>query len=638
MITQAVVYLILVYGAFSLAVIFRKKFEEMIPIVLMGIVFVIFLSGIIGNLLWGIRMIFAILAVLLICAAKSAHGVRNEWNVIGSRLITPAFCLFTVLFGCVTLFNIGRVAYTWDEFSIWASSVKIMALWDKFGTVKEAKLLAAVYPPGMACFQYFIEKIHMVLQQTGFSEWRLYFSYQLFVYTMFLPFLRELKYRGIANMALSAAILVVAPLFCLEHLFWSIYIDTFLGVLFGIGLAFACFWPETDKYYHIFVCFTLMMLVLSKAAGLFLAIIVAGCFVLRIYKEDMLHMKEKQLRTRLFSHFGMIVASIGIPHLLWQIHVKMSGCFVILTRKVDYADFLKILSGKGDETRTSILKAFIANLGKPVFSFRNLTIYTTLLSIVLLFSALIFIVAGQIKVAIQKETVVFVSRKSMLGVILGGFIMYMSGMMFMYLYKIPDGSLPSYTRYVGIYLLGMVVCGTAGILMLLQYRAQDMKIVTVLALAVVAMGPQNALANFIAHKYTDDSVAARSRYMDLMKRFEIAWGGVWDNKPQDIFLLNQRDDADPYWHLYFGLLPSVIHNNANFPGENWKVGDEGLEITPKELQTELVAHYDVFLIWTVDDYFLDNFSMLFSDPASIAEQNIYMVNKETGLLDLVGGE
>lgn len=49
-------------------------------------------------------------------------------------------------------------------------------------------------------------------------------------------------------------------------------------------------------------------------------------------------------------------------------------------------------------------------------------------------------------------------------------------------------------------------------------------------------------------------------------------------------------------------------------------------------------NYDVFLIWTSDEYFRKNFSTLFSDPDSIADQSIYMVNKETGLLDLVGGE
>lgn len=46
--------------------------------------------------------------------------------------------------------------------------------------------------------------------------------------------------------------------------------------------------------------------------------------------------------------------------------------------------------------------------------------------------------------------------------------------------------------------------------------------------------------------------------------------------------------------------------------------------------------YDVFLTWTVDDYFRDNFSDLFSDPDSISDQNIYVVNKETGLLDRAG--
>ncbi len=85
-------------------------------------------------------------------------------------------------------------------------------------------------------------------------------------------------------------------------------------------------------------------------------------------------------------------------------------------------------------------------------------------------------------------------------------------------------------------------------------------------------------------------------------------------------------------------MPSVIENNKNFPGEDWWIGGEGREVSAEDLQKELVENYDVFLTWTVDDYFKENYSALFSDPVSIKDHSIYEVNKETGLLDFVGGE
>lgn len=193
MITQLTIYLILIIAAFSLAIILKRSFEEVIPLVFMGIVFLVFLAGMIGHLSIGV---YAVLFMLLLLCGLAIKCIKKEACILAmfSYLITPAFVFFTFIFGCATIFNIRRVPYTWDEYSVWASSVKIMTLWDQFGTVKEAKLLAAVYPPGMACFQYFVQKINMLLRNAEFSEWRLYFAYQLFVYSMLMPFLRGLRH------------------------------------------------------------------------------------------------------------------------------------------------------------------------------------------------------------------------------------------------------------------------------------------------------------------------------------------------------------------------------------------------------------------------------------------------------------
>lgn len=428
------------------------------------------------------------------------------------------------------------------------------------------------------------------------------------------------------------AIVVVAPLFCLEHLFWSVYIDTFLGVLFGAGVAFVCFWDHMDVYYTAMMAFILAMLVLSKAVGLFLAMIVAMCLLLRVYKNKIiLIQKGDKVYRKMLPYLGIVIGSIGIPYVFWKINVKLSGCYVILTPKIEWLDFFKILFGRSNSSRMEIFRAFIANLGEPVFSLRNFKVPITLFGIAMFTGVLIFIAAGQVKKKFPKVDAQ-IERGKILSILMIGLFIYTIGMLLMYIYKMPDSSLPSYGRYMGIYLLGLTVCGICGVLMIYPQRATNTGIETALVLCLLVLGPQNDLADYVACKYQNVTLAARSRYVDLVSRYEAARG----ERCERVFLLNQEEDADPYWHLYFCLLPSVIQNNANFPGENWKVGDGGLDFSPEELRQELLRNYDVFLTWTVDDYFRDNFSVLFSDPDSISDQSIYVINKETGLLDQVG--
>ena len=220
MITQIILLFIFILGTVSAAVIVERKFEEMVPLIFLGIVFIIFLTGMIGNLIVGFYLVLIITSTAFGVAVMLCCGKKRKF-LIKQHMITPAFIIFVIIYMLLIPFNAGRVSHNWDEFSCWNSVVKIMTIWDQFGTVKEAKLLAAIYPPGMACFQYFIEKLHMVVNHTEFSEWRLFFGYQLFTYALLFPFLRNLKHNNIWKSTLCGSILFVAPSF-FTHFFLSL--------------------------------------------------------------------------------------------------------------------------------------------------------------------------------------------------------------------------------------------------------------------------------------------------------------------------------------------------------------------------------------------------------------------------------
>lgn len=523
MITQIILLFIFILGTVSAAVIVERKFEEIVPLIFLGIVFIIFLTGMIGNLIAGFYLVLIItstafgVAVMLCCRKKRKFLIKQH-------MITPAFIIFVIIYMLLIPFNAGRVSHNWDEFSCWNSVVKIMTIWDQFGTVKEAKLLAAIYPPGMACFQYFIEKLHMVVNHTEFSEWRLFFGYQLFTYALLFPFLRNLKHNNIWKSTLCGSILFVAPSF-FTHFFLYLTIDTFLGTLFGVGLAAAFFWPETDIYYKVYISSVCSMLVLAKSAGTFLAIIVALSFLSRIYFAE-----KNSIRTGSFvklKGIGLISGSILIPYILWNIHVGNSGCFVILTTPIDYRGFIQILLGNGEPEKIEILKAFISNLGRPVFGLVNYGAGITLLCAVLIIGSLFYITGNRLFEIYKNKNsdISYVKIHIVLFIFLTGFILYIFGMMLMYLYKIPDASLPSFTRYMDIYLHGIVICSILGLLLVLQEGVRGEKTEIILSLFVFLLFPQEPFTEFLTYSEQSYGLERRAKYTDFIERCK-DFGGV----------------------------------------------------------------------------------------------------------------
>ena len=57
-------------------------------------------------------------------------------------------------------------------------------------------------------------------------------------------------------------------------------------------------------------------------------------------------------------------------------------------------------------------------------------------------------------------------------------------------------------------------------------------------------------------------------------------------------------------------------------------------MTPEQWQELLLEQYDYVAIYKLNDYFLEHFGMLFGDPDTIAENTLYRVNRETGMLEI----
>lgn len=603
----------------------------MLPLSFIGIVAVIFISGLFGNLQLGYYGIITISGFLFI---YSFFLIKKKSKIIklSSDLFSPAFFIFCFIFFALVPFNVGRVSHNYDEFSFWNSVVKIMTLWNKFGTVKEADLLAATYPPGMACFQYFVEKLHLNICRASFSEWRLFFGYQLFTYVLLFPFLKNLKHKEWSKIFLCGVIIMVAPSY-FSHFFLYLTIDTFLGTLFGTGIALVIFWDNKDIYKTIYLSSICGLLVLTKQIGFFLAIVLLITYLLQLNLK-----KQPREEIKYFiRNICIIICSIIMPFAIWNYHVRKSDCYVILSRKIDLQGFYHILIGRGDQIKTQILKSFITKITSPCFGVYNTDIKLNVISVTIILLGLLCVIMSRFSTVNNPAFCKMIpNNRFSISVILVGFLCYLIGMMFMYIYKMEDNTCPSFTRYCDIYFHGIIICSIVGLLLNIGYSSYIKNIEWVLVTVLFLFVPYEPLCEFLSYKEQAFAIEQRNRYASFSNMCKKALG---DDR-RTLFILIQDGDTSAYWHLYYSLLPSVIHNNKNFEGESWSISPNkgDINMSADDLRQELLERYDYFLIWTADEYFKNNYNSLFLDPSQIADHSIYRINKETGLLEFVIGE
>ena len=153
---------VLLSGSVFAAARFGRKFEEILPITCMGIVLVLFLFGAAGILSAGVYVL--LLAALCFWAYGLWRLVRGGGKQLIKSMITPGFAVFCGLFFLLVLGDYGMLSTGWDDFSHWQLCVRKMMVLDDFAANPASGIYYQSYPPAMALFQYFSQKLRYLLQ------------------------------------------------------------------------------------------------------------------------------------------------------------------------------------------------------------------------------------------------------------------------------------------------------------------------------------------------------------------------------------------------------------------------------------------------------------------------------------------
>lgn len=370
-------YVIGCAGAASL--LSRRRFEEVLPLALMGSAFALYGSGLIFGSLWPgyvLCVLFALLLPVSLCAlavrewrARRGAGLQGrklsvEGCALGaaaqaqagastlpsalrqalSRIVTPAFAIFCVLGAVVFLLDWNKGFQMWDEYSHWGSMVRETLRLDALYTSPVARdFVHPDYPPLVCLFETLWCKL-----AGGYREAYLYRGLHVLSFSLFFPALSRLRWpdwqRGLRGaqdaekrrgergkligFTLTCvgllALLVTVPL-CVEledgGFYSTIYLDCMLGLLLAYGVFLVLDAKRWGAFELARLGVALSFLLLTKQMGIAFYALILG-----VLAVDFFLTRRACLQSIGAGRGGLQ----SIPRAWWQKGAGAAGALVVL--------------------------------------------------------------------------------------------------------------------------------------------------------------------------------------------------------------------------------------------------------------------------------------------------------------------
>ena len=616
----AVVFLLLIVlsNVCFFSVVKQRRACEILPITCTGIVFILFVSGYFGLLKYGVYTI-ELLAVLLYCVTLH-YLVKNRTSKKSQETIISQVIIFLICVLIICWAMYGKLFDSWDEFSHWGDCVKVMFFTDDYITGDPFSVFQA-YPPGMALFQYFLEKISYQTGNAIFQEWLAYVAYQILLCAFILPQCNINRQKSFwTRLVICLLTVFAAPLLFGVTVYKSLYIDTFLGVLFACGMGALIRKQKSSVEYILYECSVCMMLVLAKDAGLLFASFLAIAVVLDLLLE------KGENNTLIYKTYMTIVllASVLIPKIMWSRHLARRNIVMTDTVPYDYRELIGIVKHNVSGTyRVDVYNNFITRLQTDKFALGNLSINNIVLVGIIFLATIGIQILLFRKGRLDKKRII-ISTVEILVVA----VIYVFGILLIYMYKFTEFegvNLASYERYMciifeGIWMFG-VFCGCYYLDTIENVSLGKTSQITAL-LSLLLFLFSKGYSSYFCRISVKASENFRDKYCEMLE-------SISENcEPGSIIHIISQGDA--------GLDISVLKTAArpvNAANISWSIGEATSEIdtwtknyNPNELQEAWKVNYcDYVALFQVNDQ-LWKYSGLFYNQNDIKECSVYKVD------------
>ncbi len=582
---------------------FNKKTEIFIPITLMSIILILYCGGMLNILKPTVYIISITSLVLLLLFIKKM--LKNNKKI--KDILTPGIVFFLLFCVCISVFHYGRLLSNWDEFSHWGDVVKAMVNINDFSTNSQSLSYFQSYLPAISLFQYFFQVIY-----GNFTESLLYIAYDIIVVSLFIPFTKEIKWKDFWKIMTMVIIILVLPVLFNNIYYSQIYVDSFLGFIFGYSLISIFLTKEYSWLDVINICIANSVLILTKDISIILFFI--NCLIMLFIYVYNHKKKGKNLK------ITQLIVAIILPlvfYLMWKINVTITGANVVFDKPVNIADILNTILRQDSTYRTTVLLNFIDALSnKPIITnLLSLNFYTLLAISLGLFYG---ISTSTEKNKSQKNTI--------LSIIIIGCIIYTIAHFALYITKFTEYEalkLASYERYIGIYFIAIFMF--VGCYILSNFdKCKNLSLIFVVIL--ISLGSINNIFN--SFYQLGDTIYLRSQY-------NLSNEKITEELKQEkkrIYFISEDDTGIDYWTLKF-----VNRNNLSSINKagTFSIGLAPYNekdiytiiVNPSEWQEDLKNNFDYVYLYDIDEVFINTYASLFYNIKDIQDNTLFKVDE-----------
>ena len=606
-------FAVLLSGSVFAAARFGRRFEEILPITCMGIVLTLFLFGAVGLLGAGVYAV--LLAAVCFWVYGLWHGVKAGGKQLITGMMTPGFAVFCVLFGLLMLGDYGMLSTGWDDFSHWQLCVRKMMILDDFAANPASGIHYQSYPPAMALFQYFFQKLRFLLDGGAvFSEWRLFLAYQVLMIAPAMPFFRGLS---LPKAALAGICLFVLPMLFIGETYILLYIDSFVGMLAGCGFL-AVLSKDRDGLHTAYVTMLCAVLTLSKDVGLFFA-----CFIGVIFFTNRLLTREKETSLcRAGIALLPLISALGAK-MAWKGILLKLGSKLVFSEPIDLIEYTKMFFFRtGGFYRQDCVEAFKRMFFSREFRLPGIGVLISYFALTLVMGIALYALCGALSWR-QPRRVKAIRAAGILIFTQLLVYVYCLGATYAYRFSVDEAlDLAAYNRYMNIAYIGAFFPLFFGGFWLLSHREEKLPLL-ILCAALLIAAPMNEVHSFLNRDGVAGSYVRREPLDALAQT-------IWENCDQSgqVYFVSQGSDGRDQVIVQFGAEPVTVNSTL---GHSLNSG----AVSAEQWRDALLESYDYVAICQLDDEFTEGYASLFEDPGQIADHTLYRLDRQKGLLSPV---
>ena len=596
--------------AAALTILFKRRFEEVLPLSIFFVFGLLFLCFLLGILPAAVPLLLFLSLVAAVFSAVSAVRMRN--SQIAGRLFTPGFTLFIAASLILYLANRTTVAAAWDEFSHWMLAPRALWLQATQGIAYFSQVNFPTYPPFVSLIQYFF-----VWFSGAFSEPVAYFAKNLLLVSFLLPAVGKIDWKRWYQGVLLLVALLFSVLLCFPGELGSLYIDALMGVVAG-GMLFVYFSAAAkDTFVWLSVCVLACSLVMMKPSGASIAIL-----MLAIIFADVLLVQKKRTKAELVSpvlpHGKVLVVCLCILlvfPLVWALYTRFSG---IVSERISAG----ILSAGLQPYHLEGIRNTITVLFEPR--------QTGDLTLSIMSRLALSLLPGFFLIYSARNSAAQRSYSVLVGGVAIGFFLYLLGTIAMMLTGFSArlmAAASSLDRYLAGYLVALLVAIFS--VLFAEERKHPNLLLLAVCCCLLPLTPLNQSFDFVR------DASARAKIRAPYAAAEQLTNAKSDER---VWYIDQRDAGEGFFIFRYLAAPADV----SF-GETWSFGepqdaydDFSRPLSAEEWSAALInGGYTLVYLQTVDPYFIETMGALFPADSAIQSGSYYRVSSgESGFARL----